>query len=82
MALRLMLPASISCFRTGATLDGCAKVDQHLARAEEHLAVEGEGPAIAARQDLLVRVGRVDDDGVLGLVVDNQIGIVAAAPHP
>ena len=27
-------------------------------------------------------MGRVDDDGVLGLVVDHEVSVVVALPHP
>lgn len=31
---------------------------------------------------VLGRMSRVDDDGVLGLVVDDEIGVVVTTAHP
>jgi hypothetical protein len=34
------------------------------------------------RNDLLWRVRRINNDGILGLVVNHKIGIVVGAPNP
>lgn len=35
-----------------------------------------------AKKNILVGIGRVDNDGILGLVVDHQIGVVVTTAHP
>jgi len=71
MAVSLMDPAWMAFFSTGATLPG-------LATCLLAVSVKAHGYELYS----LSRVGRVNDDGLLGLVVDNEVGVVVALPHP
>lgn len=66
MLVKLILPDSTASLITGATLHRLVCVQSSVA------------PAV----DLLWRVGGVDDDGLLGLVVNNEVGIVVASSNP
>ena len=68
MPLSLISPALMASFSTGATLQNQSSV---------YAPVPLRGAAGS-----LVRVRRIDYHGLLGLVVDYQVGIVVTLPHP
>jgi hypothetical protein len=61
-----LMPLSVAFFRCGRTLRSCQL--ERMPKME--------------KQDRLRRVGRVNDDGLLRLVIGYEICIVVASPLP
>jgi hypothetical protein len=66
IAVRLIFPSWIAFFKTGATLRSKVNTQTQLADS----------------RDLLLGIRRVDDHGILRLVIHYKIRVVVTTPHP
>lgn len=70
IAVRLILPELVASLRTGITLDFRTESTNGVERRQD------------AQESILRRVGRINDDRILGSFVGHQIGVIVARTNP